>query len=78
MTADAASGAAISGAGVGLQVFSGSSCSGTVAASGTGTTNSNGQVNFTFTTKNQGTYCALATVSASDYENGTGETSFTT
>jgi hypothetical protein len=35
-------------------------------------------VNFTFTTKNYGTYCALATVSASGYENGTGETSFTT
>jgi hypothetical protein len=75
---DATTGAAISGAEVLLQVYAGSSCSGTPAASGTGTTGSNGQVGFTFTTRTAGTWCALATVTASGYTDGSGETTFST
>ena len=81
---DATPPAPLSGAGVDLGIHSGSCPTtstgtlGSLVSSGSGTTGSNGQVNFTFTTKNQGKYCALATVSASGYENGTGETSFTT
>jgi hypothetical protein len=67
---------ALSGANVALDVYSGSSCSGTVVSSGSGTTGSNGQVTFTFTTKSQGTYCALATVTYSGYSTGTSQHSF--
>lgn len=76
--ADASSGAAISGASVALQVFAGSTCTGTVAASGTGTTGTNGQVGFTFSSRQQSTWCALATVSDTGYSPGSGETVFST
>jgi subtilase family serine protease len=75
---DATTGAPISGASVVLSVYAGPSCSGTPAASGTGTTGSNGQVGFTFTTRTAGTWCALATVTASGYTDGSGETTFST
>lgn len=67
----------LSGANVALDVYSGSICSGTVVSSGSGTTGSNGKTAFTFTTKSQGYYCALATVTDSGYSTGTGQDSFT-
>ncbi|MDA8401182.1 MAG: hypothetical protein M0008_14305, partial [Actinomycetota bacterium] len=73
--ADATTLASLSGANVALDVYSGS-CSGTVVSSGSGTTGSNGQVTFTFTTKSQGTYCALATVTYSGYSTGTSQDTF--
>jgi subtilase family serine protease len=76
--AAASSGSPISGAAVSLSIFSGSTCSGTVAASGTGTTGSNGQTSFTFSTKQAGTWCASAAVTASGYSTGSGETTFNT
>ena len=75
---DASSGNPISGAAVSLSIFSGSTCSGTAAASGTGTTGSNGQTSFTFSTKQAGTWCASAAVTASGYSTGSGETTFNT
>lgn len=75
---DANSGGAISGANVVLQVFAGSMCSGSVAASGTGTTGTNGQVGFTFSTRQLGSWCALATVSDTGYSTGSGQTTFST
>jgi hypothetical protein len=69
----------ISGASVILEVFAGSTCSGTAVASGTGTTGSNGRAAFTFTTGKAGTWCALATVTDSGYSTGTGQSgAFTT
>lgn len=75
---DASSGAPISEASVVLQVFAGSTCSGTVAASGTGTTGTNGQVGFTFSTGQVGSWCATATVSDTGYSPGSGQTTFST
>jgi len=76
--ADATTSAPLSGANVALDVYSGT-CStiGALVGSSSGTTGSNGQVSFTFTIKNQGTYCALATVTDSGYSTGTGQDSFT-
>ena len=73
---DATAGA-IGGASVSLQVFAGATCTGTAVASGTGTTGTNGQVTFTFTTRRAGTWCAQATVTASGYSPGTGQVTFT-
>ena len=73
----ASSGNALSGASVTLQVFPGTSCSGT-AANGTATTDSSGTASFTFTTKQAATYCASATVSDTGYTTGTNSTTFTT
>jgi subtilase family serine protease len=75
---DASGTGPISGAGVTLQVFQGSTCSGKLAATGTGTTASTGVVNFTFSTKTTGAWCALATVTATNYATGTGSTLFST
>jgi hypothetical protein len=75
--ADATTSAPLSGANVALDVYSGSCSTGTLVSSGSGTTGSNGQVAFTFTTKSQGAYCALATVTDSGYSAGTGQDSFT-
>ena len=77
-TADTSSAAPLSGASTSLQVFSGSTCSGTVVASGTGTTGANGQVGFTFSTRKIGPWCALANVSAAGYSTGSGQTTFST
>jgi hypothetical protein len=55
-------GVAVSGATVSLTVYAGRSCSGTVEATGTGSTGTNGTVAFTFKTRSTGTYCALALV----------------
>lgn len=75
---DATSGTALSGASTTLDVYSGTSCSGTVAASGTATTSSSGSVTFTFQTRTAATWCAVATVTASGYAEGTGRTTFST
>ncbi len=75
---DATSGSAISGAGVVLEVFASSNCSGTVTTSGTGTTGTNGQVSFTFSSRQATTWCALATASDTGYATGTGSTVFST
>jgi hypothetical protein len=79
LTVDAttSSGSALSGATAALEVFSGS-CTGSPVATGTGTTGTNGKVTFTFTTRQVGTWCALASVSASGYEPGSATTTFTT
>jgi hypothetical protein len=79
VTADnASSGTGVGQASVSLQVFAGSQCSGTVAASGSGTTSSNGRAGFTFTSRSAETWCALATVTASGYSSGSGQTTFGT
>ena len=75
---NASSSAAVSGASVTLQVYEGSSCSGTVTASGSGTTGSNGQLTMDFTTGTATTWCTLATVTATGYSQGSGQTTFTT
>ncbi|MCL5053807.1 MAG: hypothetical protein M1447_08360 [Gammaproteobacteria bacterium] len=75
--ADATTLAPLSGANVALDVFSGSCSTGTLVSSGSGTTGSNGQVTFTFTTKSQGTYCAVATATYSGYSTGTSQDTFT-
>jgi subtilase family serine protease len=72
------SGAPIGGASVTLEVYPGSTCAGTPAASGTGTTGSNGQVGFNFSTRQTGAWCALATVDATGYSTGSGTTTFST
>jgi len=69
--------AGIGGAGVTMDVYA-EACGGTLAASSTGTTGNNGQVTFTFSTKSAGSWCAQATVTASGYAAGSGQTSFTT
>jgi subtilase family serine protease len=70
---DASSSAPINGASVTLNVYSGS-CTGAVAGSGTGTTGSNGQAGFNFSTSQHGIWCAAATVNASGYSVGSGQT----
>jgi hypothetical protein len=75
---DASSGAGIAGASVTLDVFAGSTCSGSVVASGSGTTGTNGNAGFTFSTRQGGQpWCASATVNAAGYNSaGTGSTTF--
>ena len=68
----------LTGAAVSLEVFAGSKCSGNAVATGTGKTNTNGTAAFTFTTRKAGTWCALATVTASGYSPGAGTTTFST
>jgi subtilase family serine protease len=72
------SGAPISGASVTLNIYAGSTCAGTPAASGTGTTGSNGQAGFTFSTRQTGGWCAQATVSDPGYATSNGSTTFST
>lgn len=76
VTATGTSSKDVSGGEVTLDVYSGGTCSGTVAASGSGKTNSAGTISFTFSTTTAGTYCAEATVTASGYAAGTGTVSF--
>jgi hypothetical protein len=75
---NATSDAGVSGASVTFQVFSNATCGGTATASGAGTTASSGQVTFNFTTRTATTWCALATVTATGYSQGSGQTSFST
>ena len=70
--------AGISGASSLLDVYEGSSCSGTVAASGTFTTNSGGEVSVNFESRTAATWCLEATVTASGYTPGSGQKTFTT
>ena len=56
----------------------GTGTTGTSSAAGTGTTGTNGQVGFTFSSRQQSTWCALATVSDTGYSPGSGETIFST
>ena len=78
VTATDASGAPLGGASVAFGIYAGSTCAGTTVASGTGTTSTNGQVGFTFSTRQSSQWCALATVSSSGYSSNSGHTSFTT
>jgi thermitase len=73
---DSATASPVSGASVTLQILLGS-CSGGTVASTSGTTNSSGQFGSTFKTKNNGTYCALANVTAGGYDPSTGSSAFT-
>ena len=57
-----------------LAVYAGSTCSGTAVTSGTGTTGANGTAGFTFSTRQTGSWCALATASATGYSAGTSNT----
>ena len=75
---NASSNAGISGASADLDVYQGASCSGAVAASGTFTTASNGQVSVTFESLTPATWCLEATVTASGYAQGSGEATFST
>ncbi len=76
--ADAPSGQPVGGAGVTLNVYSGSTCTGTAVATDSGTTRSNGQASFTFSTRQHSSWCALATVNATGYSTDTGQTNFST
>lgn len=77
VTADNSStGAGVSGASALLDVYQSASCSGTVAASGTFTTGSNGQLSVTFQTPTATTWCLAATVTASGYTSGSGQDTF--
>lgn len=67
----------ISGASVSLDIYSGS-CNGTLVASTSGTTASNGGASFSFTTKQTGSWCAVASATASGYISGSGSTTFNT
>lgn len=75
---DATSHAPIGGAGVNLQVYPGSTCSGTPATTSNGTTGSNGQASSTFTTRQAGAWCALATATATGHGTASGQTNFST
>jgi subtilase family serine protease len=69
----------LSGVSVTLDVYGGSTCSGSVVASGTGTTGANGTAGFTFSTRQTGSWCAVATATATGYSAGTStDTVFTT
>ena len=71
----AGSAGAVSGANVSLDVRS-ASCSGSVVATGSGTTGSSGTAHFTFTTRSTGSYCAAATATASGYDPGSATATF--
>jgi len=73
-----ASGMAVSGARVAMSVYKGNSCTGTVAGSGSGTTGSNGQVTFNFSSGTVTTWCVLAHVTDSGYSPASGSTIFAT
>ena len=75
---DASTNSPLDGASVALQIFAGSTCSGTVAGSGTGTTGTNGQFAFSFSTGKTGEWCATATVTDTGYNPGSAETTFNT
>jgi hypothetical protein len=70
--------APLAGAGVTLNVYSGSTCAGTVVSSASATTASNGQAGFTFSTRQHGNWCARAIVNTTGYNTGSGTTPFTT
>jgi subtilase family serine protease len=78
---DSSTSAALSGASVALDVYSGYCTSGTptggLVASGNGTTGTNGQVVFNFSTRAQANYCAVANVTDPGYNPGTGSVNFT-
>jgi subtilase family serine protease len=70
--------AAIGGASVSLTVYLGACSTGTIAATGSGTTTSAGQASFNFTTRQTGSWCALASVSAPGYTSNSGSANFST
>ena len=76
--ADASTHAALGGASVTIRVYAGSTCSGTVVSSASGTTAANGQFAATFSSRQVGGWCAAATVSASGYTSKSGTTTFST
>jgi hypothetical protein len=75
---NSSSGAGISGASAVLDVYEGASCSGAIAATGTFSTGTNGQVTVSFETPTAATWCLEATVTASGYSEASGETTFRT
>ncbi len=78
VTADDGSGSPIGGGSVLLDVFQGTTCAGSPAASGSGSTDSSGHVTVNFQTRATGSWCAQASVTASGYSTGTAQTTFTT
>jgi hypothetical protein len=74
----AATGTPIAGANVSISVYAGSRCSGTPTSSTTSVTGSNGQAGFAFTTFFATTWCTKATVTATGFSTGTGQTTFVT
>jgi subtilase family serine protease len=78
VTATGASSTPVSGASVILSLYASSTCSGATVATGTATTGTNGTAAFTFSTRQTGTWCALASVSATGYSTGSGQTTFST
>ncbi len=78
VTAEDGSNTGIAGASVQLEVFQGTTCSSSPAATGSATTDGSGQASVTFRTKTAGSWCALATVTASGYSTGIGQTTFNT
>jgi subtilase family serine protease len=78
VTATDSTNTGIAGASVQLDVFQGTCSSGSLAASGSGTTDSSGQAAFNFHTKTAGSWCAQATVTASGYSTAAGQTTFST
>ncbi len=67
----------VSGASATVSVYSGACSTGTLVSTSSGTTASNGQFSFTFSSKKQGSYCALATASKGGYTSATGQDSIT-
>jgi hypothetical protein len=78
VTATSASSTPVSGASATLTVYAGSTCSGATVATGTATTGTNGTAAFTFSTRQTGTWCAVANVNATGYSTGSGQTTFNT
>jgi len=72
---DTTSAAPIAGGSATIQVASGT-CSGPIVGSASGTTTSQGTFAYTFRTKKRGTFCALASVAAPGYANGSGTLTF--
>jgi len=70
--------ATVSGATVAMEVLDGACPGGGAPSSGSGRTDGNGTVTFTFKTRSQATYCAAATSTKDGYTDGAGSATFTT
>jgi hypothetical protein len=71
-------GTGVSGATVIVSIYRGSTCTGTVVAIGSGSTNSSGTASFSFKAPTAITWCAKATATKAGYLSGSGTTTFTT
>lgn len=74
----ATSGAGIAGASATLDIYAGSSCSGSIAASGTFSTASNGSLSVNFRSTTATTWCVQANVSATGYTAASAQAIFNT